>query len=90
MNFEIILQGNVEDSYWIKLSRDIPASRGTGEADGDRRQWILGQYATLVTAKGMEAATYPEEGMVRRFGDYIPVRAKSGVIDPAYNYLTFF
>ncbi|MGE4012501.1 MAG: hypothetical protein AB7G15_10260 [Alphaproteobacteria bacterium] len=45
---------------------------------GDRRQWILGQYALLATAKGMEVSDYPKEGMVRHFGYNIPVRPKAG------------
>ncbi len=45
---------------------------------GDRRQWILGQYALLATAKGMEVSDYPQEGMVRHFGYNIPVRPRAG------------
>jgi hypothetical protein len=45
---------------------------------GDRRMWVIGQYAVLAAAAALEFGPFPPDGLTRRTCYQIPLRLRAG------------
>ena len=45
---------------------------------GDRRMWVIGQYAVLAASPALEFGPFPADGLTRRTCYQIPLRLRTG------------